>query len=124
MRFYTPPAPRLPTASPAAGVYPEIERPAPSPRDTDDPRPSDAGPSHLLAPRPGGQTTTGDQHSYGFPAGAIVCGRSGAVLQGVRLREYPAWVLEGDIKGCFDNIDHDWLLPERPDGPNGASGSG
>ncbi|ELC8790574.1 hypothetical protein RJV04_005006 [Salmonella enterica] len=20
------------------------------------------------------------------------------------------WVLEGDIKGCFDNISHDWLL--------------
>ena len=20
------------------------------------------------------------------------------------------WVLEGDIKGCFDNIDHDWLI--------------
>src|SRR5665648_156193 len=20
------------------------------------------------------------------------------------------WILEGDIKGCFDNINHDWLL--------------
>ena len=26
----------------------------------------------------------------------------------------PAWVLEGDIKGCFDNIDHDWLLRHVP----------
>src|SRR5262249_16524302 len=28
--------------------------------------------------------------------------------------ENPAWVLEGDIKGCFDNIDHDWLLRNVP----------
>ena len=24
------------------------------------------------------------------------------------------WVLEGDIKGCFDNIDHRWLLQNVP----------
>lgn len=24
------------------------------------------------------------------------------------------WVLEGDIKGCFDNINHDWLLENIP----------
>jgi RNA-directed DNA polymerase len=24
------------------------------------------------------------------------------------------WVLEGDIKGCFDNINHDWLLDNIP----------
>ncbi|PVT28435.1 group II intron reverse transcriptase/maturase, partial [Salmonella enterica subsp. enterica serovar Newport] len=24
------------------------------------------------------------------------------------------WVLEGDIKGCFDNISHDWLLSHIP----------
>jgi RNA-directed DNA polymerase len=24
------------------------------------------------------------------------------------------WVLEGDIKGCFDNINHDWLLKNIP----------
>jgi RNA-directed DNA polymerase len=22
----------------------------------------------------------------------------------------PQWILEADIKGCFDNISHDWLL--------------
>ena len=26
----------------------------------------------------------------------------------------PQWILEGDIKGCFDNIDHDWLLNHAP----------
>ena len=24
------------------------------------------------------------------------------------------WILEGDIKGCFDNINHDWLLDNIP----------
>jgi RNA-directed DNA polymerase len=24
------------------------------------------------------------------------------------------WVLEGDIKGCFDNINHEWLLDNIP----------
>ncbi|MEI3104406.1 MAG: hypothetical protein V8T16_01920 [Parabacteroides merdae] len=22
----------------------------------------------------------------------------------------PQWILEGDIKGCFDHISHEWLL--------------
>ncbi|UVO61607.1 reverse transcriptase domain-containing protein [Bacteroides fragilis] len=22
----------------------------------------------------------------------------------------PQWILEGDIKGCFDHINHEWLL--------------
>ena len=26
----------------------------------------------------------------------------------------PAWILEGDIKGCFDNISHQWLLDHVP----------
>lgn len=26
----------------------------------------------------------------------------------------PQWVLEGDIKGCFDNISHDWLIKMIP----------
>ena len=26
----------------------------------------------------------------------------------------PAWVLEGDIKGCFDNISHAWMLAHIP----------
>jgi len=24
------------------------------------------------------------------------------------------WILEGDIKGCFDNISHEWLLDNIP----------
>lgn len=26
----------------------------------------------------------------------------------------PKWILEGDIKGCFDNINHDWVMKNIP----------
>ncbi|MGG6548016.1 UNVERIFIED_CONTAM: reverse transcriptase/maturase family protein, partial [Prevotella sp. 15_C9] len=26
----------------------------------------------------------------------------------------PQWILEGDIKGCFDHISHQWLLDNIP----------
>jgi len=26
----------------------------------------------------------------------------------------PPWILEGDIRGCFDNISHDWMLANIP----------
>lgn len=58
--------------------------------------------------------TTGDSHSYGFRKHRcthdaieqchIVLSRSVA----------PEWVLEGDIKGCFDHISHDWLINNIP----------
>ena len=29
-------------------------------------------------------------------------------------RNSPEWVLEGDIRGCFDNISHTWMLDHIP----------
>ena len=49
-------------------------------------------------------------HSYGFRPYRSV---ADAIEQCFKMlsRSYdPEWVLEGDIVGCFDNIDHDWLL--------------
>jgi len=49
-------------------------------------------------------------HSYGFRPFRSV---ADAIEQCFKMlsRSYdPEWVLEGDIVGCFDNIDHDWLL--------------
>ena len=40
-----------------------------------------------------------------------------AVEQGFQVlsrRRSAHWVLEGDIKGCFDNISHDWMLKNVP----------
>jgi RNA-directed DNA polymerase len=69
---------------------------------------------YLLALEPVTETTA-DHHSYGFrpercTADALVflhttfSNRWGA----------PQWVLEGDIKSCFDRISHDWLLAHAP----------
>ena len=58
--------------------------------------------------------TTADPNSYGFrpmrsTADAIVQCRN-ALGRG----HSPQWVLDADIKGCFDNIDHDWLAKHIP----------
>ena len=67
----------------------------------------------LLALEPIAETTA-DNASYGFRRN-----RSTAdAIQHcyiVLSRDYaPQWILEGDIKGCFDNISHDWLLNHIP----------
>ena len=49
-------------------------------------------------------------HSYGFRPYRSV---ADAIEQCFKLLSHsydPEWVLEGDIVGCFDNIDHYWLL--------------
>src|SRR5208282_6366695 len=51
-----------------------------------------------------------DGHSYGFRlerrcADAL---KQAHILLGNR--HGPQWILEGDIKACFDRISHDWLL--------------
>lgn len=55
-----------------------------------------------------------DPNSYGFrlyrsTADALTqCGNA------LNRKASPQWILEGDIKGCFDNISHDWLLKHVP----------
>ena len=53
--------------------------------------------------------TTGDPNSYGFRMGR--CTQDAAVQCAAILarKDRAQWVLEGDIKGCFDNISHDWM---------------
>ena len=55
-----------------------------------------------------------DGHSYGFRlerrcADAL---KQSHILLGNR--HGPQWILEGDIKACFDRISHDWLLTHIP----------
>ena len=68
---------------------------------------------HLLGLDPIAETT-GDRHSYGFRrwrscADAIT--QCHIVLSGQHRAQ---WILEGDIRGCFDHISHDWLLRHIP----------
>src|ERR1700737_1981771 len=58
--------------------------------------------------------TRADPNSYGFrsersPADAIA-----QCFMTLAKRASPQWVLEGDIRGCFDNISHEWLLQNIP----------
>jgi RNA-directed DNA polymerase len=58
--------------------------------------------------------TTADPNSYGFrrersPADAIEQCFTTLVWQ-----RSATWVLEGDIRACFDEISHDWLLANIP----------
>jgi len=57
---------------------------------------------------------TADTHSYGFRKKRSIHDAIGACYNALRLRGSPQWILEGDIKGCFDFIDHDWLLSHIP----------
>ena len=58
--------------------------------------------------------TTGDQHSYGFRKYRS-CQDAISQCHNVLSKEIaPEWGLEGDIKGCFDHINHEWLLENIP----------
>ena len=68
---------------------------------------------YLLALDPVAETTA-DPHSYGFRSER---GCADAIARCFLLfsqKTSPQWVLEGDIKGCFDAISHSWLLEHIP----------
>ena len=68
---------------------------------------------HALALAPVAETT-GDSHSYGFRKGRSI---HDAIVQcfNVLFRQTSSqWILEADIKACFDKIDHQWLLTHIP----------
>jgi RNA-directed DNA polymerase len=68
---------------------------------------------HLLALDPVAETTA-DRNSYGFRkerACADAIGQSFVLLAWGKGAQ---WILEGDIKSCFDQISHEWLLHNIP----------
>jgi len=54
--------------------------------------------------------TTADPNSYGFRRHRSTADAIAQCHNALAKKTSPTWVYEGDIKGCFDNIDHDWLL--------------
>ena len=57
---------------------------------------------------------TADPHSYGFRKERC-CQDAIQQCHTVLSHGYsPQWILEGDIKGCFDHISHEWLLANIP----------
>jgi RNA-directed DNA polymerase len=67
---------------------------------------------HLLALDPVAETTA-DVNSYGFRKKRSCADAIEGCFTALR-RRHPQWVLEGDIRGCFDNINHEWLMAHVP----------
>jgi RNA-directed DNA polymerase len=55
-----------------------------------------------------------DPHSYGFRRERSCADAIEKCFNALSQKQSAPWVLEGDIKGCFDNISHDWLLANVP----------
>ena len=58
--------------------------------------------------------TTGDPNSYGFRRERATADAIEQCFIALGKKDSAPWVLEGDIKSCFDRIDHDWLLAHVP----------
>src|ERR1700757_3489426 len=67
---------------------------------------------HLLALDPVVETTA-DNNSYGFRQQRS-CADAIEQCFNTLSKPNPQWILEGDIKSCFDRISHDWLLAHVP----------
>lgn len=63
---------------------------------------------HLLTLDPVAETHA-DQHSYGFRLARGAHDAIGYAFRILSRKGSPQWVLEGDIKACFDTINHEWL---------------
>ncbi len=68
---------------------------------------------YLLALDPVAETTA-DPNSYGFRPGRSTADAIEQCFCVLGKRASPQWILEGDIKGCFDAISHDWLQRHIP----------
>jgi RNA-directed DNA polymerase len=55
-----------------------------------------------------------DGHSYGFRLERRCADALAQIHLLLRHRHGPEWILEGDIKSCFDRISHEWLLRHVP----------
>lgn len=58
--------------------------------------------------------TLADPNSYGFRPKRSTADAIGYCFTTLAKRCAPTWVLEGDIRGCFDNFSHDWILENIP----------
>lgn len=58
--------------------------------------------------------TTADRNSYGFRKERSCADAINQCWQVLAKPGSAQWVLEGDIKACFDRIGHDWLLSHTP----------
>lgn len=58
--------------------------------------------------------TRADRGSYGFRKGRSAQDAIQSCFQLLARRISAEWILEGDIRGCFDHLDHPWLVNHIP----------
>ena len=68
---------------------------------------------YLLALEPVAETTA-DLNSYGFRPERSTADAGAQCFIALAKKASAQWVLEADIKGCFDNISHDWMIAHIP----------
>lgn len=68
---------------------------------------------YLLALDPVAETTA-DPNSYGFRKNRSTADAIHQCYIALARKDKAEWILEADIKGCFDNISHEWLLQNVP----------
>ncbi|OTP73950.1 group II intron reverse transcriptase/maturase [Caballeronia sordidicola] len=68
---------------------------------------------YLLALEPVAESTS-DPNSYGFRSHRSTADAMSQIFVSMSQKGSAQWVLEADIKGCFDHIDHDWLERNVP----------
>jgi RNA-directed DNA polymerase len=68
---------------------------------------------YLLALEPVAETAA-DPNSYGFRPKRSTADALQQCFNTLCRDCSPQWVLEGDIKGCFDHISHQWMLQHVP----------
>jgi RNA-directed DNA polymerase len=68
---------------------------------------------YLLALDPVAETTA-DPNSYGFRPQRSTADAIEQCFTALGNLQTAQWILEGDIKGCFDGISHEWLLTHIP----------
>lgn len=68
---------------------------------------------HLLALDPIAETQA-DPNSYGFRVERTTADAIDQSFRVLSKNKNPEWVLEGDIRRCFDQISHQWLLANIP----------
>src|SRR5256714_7898192 len=68
---------------------------------------------YLLALQPVAETTA-DPNSYGFRTARSAADAIEACFIALCQNDRAEWILEGDIRSCFDKISHAWLVAHIP----------
>jgi RNA-directed DNA polymerase len=58
--------------------------------------------------------TFADRNSYGFRPERACADAIAQTFISLSTKHCAQWILEGDIKSCFDEISHDWLMNNIP----------